>query len=70
MGEMIKIEAVLTAQLEVTCPHCQNEFDLLDVDGYEDYATPIFNNDWDELKEMEIECSKCEKEFQISEVIW
>lgn len=70
MGEMIKVEAFLTAQLEVICPHCQHEYDLLNIDGYEDYATPIFNNDWDELKEMEIECPKCEKEFQISEVIW
>lgn len=66
----MKVYAYLSAQLEVTCPFCKHEWDLLDVDEYEYYATPIFNNDWDELKEMEIECPKCGKEFQISEVIW
>lgn len=67
---MIKVEAHLMAQLEVTCPHCKHEYDLFDMDGYEEYAEPIFSNTWDDLNGCVLECPKCEKEFQISEVIW
>jgi hypothetical protein len=63
-------KAWLDWSLTATCPHCLFENDLVEYDCYGDYeiAKKIFSNNWDALKNYEIECQNCEQEFLIDKV--
>ena len=65
-----KQTAILYCSLNISCPSCNESIDLLD-GPYDDdgiYSTPIFNNNWGELKGRDITCEKCECEFLIEDV--
>ena len=65
-----KPTAYLDWSLNVECPNCGEEIDLSksphDDDGC--FAGPIFNNNWDHLKNAEVLCTECEHEFEIEQV--
>ena len=66
----MEIDAILEASLEVTCPYCRCHFDVLkDVDD-DAFATAIFSNRWDAVKEIDFACITCGKDLVIQEVIW
>lgn len=67
---MKKVEATLDASLDVDCPDCDRRIDLFDGDDDGIYTPPIFNNDWDRLKDEEVTCPHCGEEFLIEKVEW
>ena len=67
---MEKQTARLISYLYIDCPSCNKLIDLFD-GPYDDegiYSTPIFNNNWGELKGRDIICEKCECKFLIEDV--
>lgn len=58
---------IISWQLNVECPKCEEEFDVVGQDANRDYviATKIFNNDWDSVAGCDVTCPNCEHEFQI-----
>lgn len=71
--EVKKAVAKLRASLDITCPHCSHDFDLIDssINNTEgEISIYIFNNRWNELNKMTVICEKCDKEFEIEEVEW
>lgn len=65
---MKKAKAQLWWSLDIKCPHCGQEFDLSNDDADGNISGPIFSNDWEKLKDEDVTCPACEKEFQIEEV--
>lgn len=65
-----KADAYLNASLMVSCPYCNNRFDLFFYDDDNIFTFPIFNNKWNDLKGQDVECPRCEKEFLIDQVEW
>lgn len=66
---MRKETAYLQYTVDIECPHCEMVFDLVehnDDDGV--ISTPIFNNEWDDLKGLEVVCDHCSKEFILEKV--
>ena len=63
-----------TAQLEwslmCTCPKCEEDIDLASGDHDADnlISTAIFNNNWDALRGLEVECQECGHEFKLEKV--
>ena len=51
-----------------TCPHCQEELDLVYQDDDCVYSESIFSNKWDDLKGEEVYCNNCDNVFLIQEV--
>jgi len=70
MGEILKKEkARLHWELNITCPHCDGEIDLLDQhNDMGEISNPIFSNRWDTLEGHDIYCSYCYKHFEIESV--
>lgn len=62
--------AKLSASLFISCPQCDQYFNLFDDDDAAIYLIQIFNNKWDQLKGEEATCPECDHEFTISEVEW
>ena len=63
--------AFLDWSLDVDCPHCEREVDLVRLEadaGDNSIAGRIFNNRWDHLKDWLIECPHCKHDFQIDHV--
>ncbi len=63
--------AFLDWSLDVECPHCKEEVDLVQYDadhGDNDFSTRIFNNRWDELRGWMVECPNCHNDFLIDRV--
>jgi hypothetical protein len=54
-------------QFTTECPKCECTVDLADEDDGT-LAVPIFNNKWDEVKGMDVECPECGYEFKIDDV--
>ena len=57
--------AYLDWSLEVECPSCCQEFDL--VDDIE-VSEAIFNNQWNRLRGYEVVCPHCEYPFKLDKV--
>lgn len=57
--------ARLSWELYVDCPHCGATFDAVTVDHENSIARRVFTNAWDDVKGVEIECPKCDKEFEL-----
>ena len=62
--------ATLDWSLEVECPACKKEVDLVTVDAENGYsiARLIFGNEWDKLNDWEVTCPHCLHEFKIEKV--
>ena len=63
--------AFLDWQLEVECPHCKQEVDLVQYEadiGDNSISGRIFNNQWDDLKGLMIECPHCHNDFLLDRV--
>ena len=63
--------AFLDWQLEVECPHCKQEVDLVQYEadiGDNSISGRIFNNQWDDLKGWMIECPHCHNDFLLDSV--
>lgn len=67
---MLKSEVSLSFSLWTECPYCKEDIDLADHDEDGCYTRPIFNNKWEDLKDKEVYCPKCEKEFLIEEIVY
>ena len=68
---MKKSTAYLDYSLEVTCPHCGKEIDLVkyeDDAGDNDISKRIFSDNWDALIGWGIECPHCNNDFLLSHV--
>ncbi len=65
---MLQRPAILSASLDITCPHCEHDFDIFDSDEGTDLVTAIFNNKWDDAEGQPVQCPQCEKEFNIEEI--
>ncbi len=63
-----KPKASLSWSLYVECPNCEEDFDLAEMDEEGFFSTPIFNNQWDDLKDEDVTCPNCEHEMQLGEV--
>jgi len=67
--EIPKSTAFLSYKVIIKCPYCDNEFDLIDYHNDDsEISKPIFNNKWEELKDFEVECDHCEKDFLIEKL--
>ena len=66
---MRQVPAILKYSVEVVCPTCNTAIDLLD-DIYHDgeITIPLFNNKWDEVKGVPVECVGCGQEFELSTI--
>ena len=69
---MKKAIANLDWSLFIECPYCNVDMDLADADIDYDYmfSKAIFYNEWENLKDIEVECSFCDQTFLIEEVIY
>lgn len=68
MSETNKPIGVLSWQLSVECPKCNEDFDAVDQDAESgDYviAKKVFSNDWDAAAGCELTCPSCKHEFQL-----
>ena len=62
--------ALLDWSLNVDCPSCKEEIDLVEYDSADDYhiAQKIFSNAWSKLEGFEITCPHCQHEFELGKV--
>ena len=70
MTSPLKAVATLSWSLDVECPHCKEECDLVEYDSTHDYciANKVFNNKWDDVAGSEITCPHCKQEFELEKV--
>lgn len=65
--EIKKTMASWTCSLDVYCPYCEHYFDIMETQEWEDFAYArieiIQRTDLD----LEIECPKCKKDFEVDE---
>lgn len=64
----MKAVAYFEMRLLAECPHCHDTTDLLDQDHDNDMATALTTNAWNKLKDYDVLCPTCEREFVISGV--
>jgi len=63
--------AFLDWSLDVDCPHCGENVDLVRLErdgGDNSIATRIFTNNWDALKGWDVECPNCKHDFTLDHV--
>jgi hypothetical protein len=60
--------ATLTCSLDVECPKCEKEVDLLYEDEDNGVSRAIFNNNWGDLNGYEVKCPECGHEFTLDGV--
>ena len=65
---MMVLKAQFRYSLDVKCPKCKDDIDLLDQDEDGCFTTPIFTNQWDELEGEMVICPICDHEFTIDGV--
>lgn len=66
---MKQATAFLEYSINVDCPHCEKEVDLLDVEsnaGDNSISAIVFTNEWDQLKGWPIECPHCHMDFELA----
>ena len=67
-GHMKTATPQLDWSLFVECPECGEDFDLKDREEESEFSKPIFNNAWDDIKGMEVDCPKCKSTFSLDKV--
>lgn len=73
MSEQGTAIARLSATLDVECPYCENEFDIIHEEANNgDYIAVkvVFSSDWDDIKGHTVYCPKCQKEFTLDGLEW
>lgn len=68
---MKKAIAFLDWSLDVDCPHCEKIVDLVKLEGDagdNSFSHRIFTNNWDDLKDWDIECPHCLNDFKLDHV--
>lgn len=67
---MLSATASLSWNLFIECPHCREDVDLSDEPHDEDgrFSTPLFNNEWEKIEGLEVDCPKCKNTFTVSSV--
>jgi glutaredoxin len=66
---MKQATAFLEYSINVDCPHCENDVDLLDVEsnaGDNSISARVFTSEWDQLKGWPIECPHCHTDFELA----
>lgn len=63
-------EATLEFAIYVTCPYCEQTFDVTNQDDDHFITAAIFANKWDRVKGRFVICVACDKEFKISEITY
>lgn len=61
--------AYIEFELNVDCPYCDKEVDLVEVQsdgGDNSINARVFMNKWDELKGWPIECPHCHMDFELA----
>lgn len=61
---------ILDFSLYVTCPYCEDTFDVTDQDDQHFIQIAIFTNAWDRVKGRLVICPRCDKEFTLSGVTY
>lgn len=62
----MKIYASWYISLDVTCPECDEEFDLTDdTDFWVDSSFDVAEHDTPATTDVEVICPKCGKEFEV-----
>ena len=72
MSNVKRVHCNLTASLDVVCPSCKEEWDLLENDGPDNdylYADIVFNS-WEKMENTEVTCPFCGYAFEISHIVW
>lgn len=64
--------AYLKFSIDVDCPECKQPFDLCsEVNDWDNRITDlIFTNQWQDTKDMQVQCTHCEFEFEIFQVVY
>ncbi|AUS01390.1 hypothetical protein NVP1284A_63 [Vibrio phage 1.284.A._10N.286.55.A5] len=69
---MKKVDANLSYELYVDCPHCDHNFDVMS-DEYSDcdggYSKPLFNNRWESINVIQ-SCPECDGEFVVESIVY
>jgi glutaredoxin len=60
--------ASLYWSLDVECPHCGGDNDLLKIDHDNNLSHYIFTNRWHKINGFEVECVHCKEEFKVEKV--
>lgn len=64
---MKKVKGSLYFTVDVECPECGHDFDIMNSEEQNDDACitkPLFNNDWDNCRDKTV-CPKCDCEFEM-----
>ena len=66
----MKAVATLSWSLDVECPHCKQEFDLVDTDSERDYriTNKVFYNQWNKVAGMDVTCPHCKQDFELEKM--
>ena len=76
---MESVEANLSIELNVTCPHCESYFDLFEIDngrlnddGYlmKNACPDGFWTDTHEKFKEKVKCPECKKDVHIDRIAW
>lgn len=73
---MKKVDCDLTVEVNIDCPHCDNVFDLLEIEGLNDGGwlyTKIFDSSggWGCKNFNEVvDCPNCKKEIKVGDINW
>ncbi|CNF25221.1 Uncharacterised protein [Yersinia nurmii] len=64
--ELVKIYAKWEIQLHVTCPKCQERFDMMDDDDFRcDASLEPLESDTNATRDVDVICPDCEHEFTV-----
>ena len=66
-----KAIAFIEYSINVDCPHCGEDIDLVDVEsnsGDHDISHLVFTNEWDKLEGWDIDCPHCKQSFQLEKL--
>lgn len=66
-----KAIAFLEYSINVDCPHCEEDIDLVDMEsnsGDHDISNLVFRGAWDSLINWDIDCPHCKQAFQLEKL--
>lgn len=65
--DLPKTTATWLLELNCTCPHCEQEVDLIDAsDFWERSRLSACENGTDQSRDVRVDCPKCEESFRVS----
>lgn len=71
MSDNQDVIAYLHWSVDIECPYCGTEFNLLDNHNEDNGITvAIFHNRWDELKGITVRCPKCQEKFKLKKAVY